>query len=52
MFLNLKLRPKDIRMPSISNEMKEFGIHKAASPGQHTTITTTKKRYIRTGVNL
>ena len=52
MFPNLKLRPKDIRMLSIRNEMKEFGIHRAASLGQHTTIATTKKHYIRTGVNL
>ena len=51
MFPNLKLRPKDIRISSLSNEMKEFEIHREASLGQH-TITTTKRHYTRTGVNL
>ena len=50
MFKNLKLRPMDIKLSSISNEMKEFRIHRAASLGQHTTITT-KKHYTITGVS-
>ena len=32
--------------------MEEYGIHRAASLGQQTIITATKKHYIRTGVNL
>ena len=52
MFPNLKQIPKDIRMSLLSNEIKEFGIHRIAPLGQHTTITATKKHYIRTGVNL
>ena len=46
---DLKSRPKDVRMSSISNEMREYGIHKASSLGQHTSIGTTKRHYIRVG---
>ena len=35
---DLRSRPKDVRMSSISNEMREYGIHKASFLGQHTSI--------------
>ena len=43
----LKLRPKDIRMSSISNEMRDHGIYRASSLGMHATIRTTREHYIR-----
>ena len=43
----LKLRPKDIRMPSISNEMRDHVIYRASSLGMHSTIRTTREHYIR-----
>ena len=43
----LKSRPKDIRMPFISNEFREHGIQRAASLGQHTSIKTTQKHYTK-----
>ena len=43
----LKLRPKDIRMSSISNEMRDHGIYRASSLGMHSTIRTTREHYIR-----
>ena len=43
----LKLRPKDIRMSSISNEMRDHGIYRASSLGRHATIRTTREHYIR-----
>ena len=43
----LKLRPKDIRMSSISNEMRDHRIYRASSLGMHATIRTTRENYIR-----
>ena len=43
----LKLRPKDIRMSSISNEMRDHGIYRASSLGMHANIRTTREHYIR-----
>ena len=43
----LKLRPKDIRMSSISNEFREHGIQKASSHGLHTSVKTTQQHYTR-----
>ena len=47
MIPGLKLRPKDIRMSSISNEMRDHGIYRASSLGMHATIRTTREHYIR-----
>ena len=44
---DLQLRPKDIRMSSISNEMRDHGIFRASSLGMHSTIKTTREHYIR-----
>ena len=38
-----KVKPKDIRMLSISNEFRELEIQRAASLRQHTSIRTTHK---------
>ena len=43
----LQLRPKDIRMSSISNEMRDHGIYRASSLGIHSTIKTTREHYIK-----
>ena len=43
----LQLRPKDIRMSSISNEMRDHGIYRASSLGMHSTIKTTREHYTR-----
>ena len=43
----LQLRLKDIRMSSISNEMRDHGIYKASLLGMHSTIRTTREHYIR-----
>ena len=34
-------------MSSISNEMRDYGIHTASSLGMHSTIKTTREHYIR-----
>ena len=43
----LQLRPKDIRMSSISNEMRDHWIYRASSLGMHSTIKTTREHYTR-----
>ena len=43
----LQLRPKDIRMSSISNEMRDHGIYRASSLGMHSMIKTAREHYIR-----
>ena len=43
----LKLRPKDIRMSSISNEVREHWIYRASSLKMNSTIKTTREHYIR-----
>ena len=43
----LQLRPKDIRMSSISNKTRDHGIYRASSLGMHSTIKTTREHYIR-----
>ena len=48
---DLKLKPKDIRMSSISNEMRDHGIYRASSLGMHSTIRTTREHYIREAQN-
>ena len=44
---DMKSRPKDIRMSSISNEFREHGIQRAYSFGLHTSVKTTKEHYTR-----
>ena len=44
---SLKSRPKDIRMSSVSNEFREYGIQRAASLWHFTSIKTTQKHYTR-----
>ena len=44
---NMKSRPKDIRMSSISNEFREYGIQRAFSLGLHTSVKTTQEHYTR-----
>ena len=41
----MKSRLKDIRMWSISNELREHGIQKASSLGLHTSVKTTQEHY-------
>ena len=43
----MKSRPKDIRMSSISNEFREHGIQRASFLGLHTSVKTTQEHYIR-----
>ena len=44
---DVKSRPKDIRMSSISNEFREHGIQRASSLGLHTSVKTTQEHYTR-----
>ena len=44
---DLKPRPKDIKMSSISKEFRENGVHKAFSLGLHTSVKTTQQHYTR-----
>ena len=44
---DMKSRPKDIRMSSISNEFREHGIQRASSLGLHTSVKTTQEHYTR-----
>ena len=44
---DIKSRPKDIRMSSISNEFREHGIQRASSLGLHTSVKTTQEHYTR-----
>jgi integrase len=41
-------RAKDVRMSSLSNEMKDHGIHRATSLALHTSSRMTRTHYIRT----
>ena len=43
----MKSRPKEIRMSSISNELREIGIQRASSLGLHTSVKTTQENYTR-----
>ena len=42
-----KLWSKDVRMSSISNEMRDHGIYRASSLGMHSAIKTTREHYIK-----
>ena len=44
---DMKSRPKDFRMSSISNEFREHGIQRASSLGLHTSVKTTQEHYTR-----
>ena len=44
---DMKSRPKDIRMSSISNEFREHGIQRASSLGLHTSVKTAQEHYTR-----
>ena len=44
---DMKSRPKDIRMSSISNKFREHGIQRASSLGLHTLVKTTREHYTR-----
>ena len=44
---DMKSRPKDIRMSSISNEFREHGIQRASSLELHTLVKTTQEHYTR-----
>ena len=43
----MKSRPKEIKMPSISNEFREHGNQRASSFGLHTSVKTTQKYYTK-----
>ena len=44
---DVKSRPKDIRILSISNEFRGHGIQRASSLGLHTSVKTTQEHYTR-----
>ena len=42
---NMKSKPKDIRMSSISNEFREHGVQRASFLELHTSVKTTQEHY-------
>ena len=44
---DMKSRPKNIRISSISSEFRENGIQRASSLGLHTSVKTTQEHYTR-----